>query len=254
MHKIFAIAETTFLELVHERLFYLLALLGVMGLGVSLLLGNLTYVEQEKLTVDFLLGGTHLFMIFFSICMGISLLQREQAQGTLALVLAKPVGRHEYLLGKFMGQMFAQTVCIFSFGILIAGLCMKASGMAYVAPVLQALGMIFLEVWIVTAATHLFAVVAGPLIAGVATGVVFILGHSIETLESLLNHSEGGWLWKGLLKIIPNLEVFNIKTSASYALTIPMSAFAWPLLYAAICCTFFLLAAVVCFQNRDILT
>ena len=44
-------------ELLYEKVFYVLVLFCVMALGLSLLLGQLTYAEQAKLTLDFMLAG-----------------------------------------------------------------------------------------------------------------------------------------------------------------------------------------------------
>ena len=44
-------------ELLYERVFYVLVSFAAVSLGLSLLLGQMTYAEQYKLTLDFMLAG-----------------------------------------------------------------------------------------------------------------------------------------------------------------------------------------------------
>src|SRR3989338_8878152 len=108
MKHSFRIAWIAIRELLYERVFYLLVLFAAMALVLSLMLGQLTYAEQSKLTLDFMLGGIQLSMVLFSVFMGISLLQRELQMGSIAMVLSKPISRGSFLMGKYLGQISVQ--------------------------------------------------------------------------------------------------------------------------------------------------
>jgi len=95
-------------ELIYERVFHLLFSFVGLALILSILLGQLTYGEQTKLTIDFMLGSAHIAVILFSIFMGISLFQRELQMGSISMLLSKPVSRTSFLAGKYLGQILVQ--------------------------------------------------------------------------------------------------------------------------------------------------
>ena len=72
------IAWVAIQELLHEKVSYLLIGFALFSLAMSMVFGQMTYGEQAKLTLDFMLGATQLSMLLFSIFMGISLFQKEK--------------------------------------------------------------------------------------------------------------------------------------------------------------------------------
>ena len=148
-------------ELFYERVFYILLTFAVASLGASLMLGQLTYAEQAKLTLDFMLGGMQLSMILFSVFMGISLFQRELTLGSVSMVLSKPISRGTFLLGKFLGQLTVQTLVISAMALMTLAVSAANSETVPVAAILQTVILILFEVSVVTAVTYFFAVNAG---------------------------------------------------------------------------------------------
>lgn len=61
--------------------------------------------QQLKLLKDVSLGALQLFSIVIAVCATALLLPRDLEDRTLYTILAKPVPRHEYLLGKLLGVL-----------------------------------------------------------------------------------------------------------------------------------------------------
>lgn len=241
-------------ELLYEKVFYLLVFFAFLALGLSALLGQLTYAEQTKLTVDFMLGGIEISMILFSVFMGISLFQRELTSGSVSMVLSKPISRTYFLVGKYLGQIAVQTLVTFLMGAITLFACSRfGESVSYLA-ICQTLVLIVFEVAVLTAITYLFAVLSGAITTAIATLCLFALGHFRDSIGENVDTSFTRAVWKGVKGTIPDLEVFNMKALASYGHAISSTEMGWAAVYAGFCVVFYLGAAALCFEQKDILT
>lgn len=250
MNSMMRIAWITIRELVFEKVFYLIIGFATGSLIVSLLLGQLTYSEQSKIIIDFMLGGIQISSILFSVFMSISLLHRELHQGSVFMVLSKPVTRWSFLMGKYLGLVTVLSVVIALMGAISMGF-----GSAYEtfsAPaMIQSLLMIGFEGYILTAVTCLFAINSGAVTSALAALSVFAIGHSGSSVERELASDSASWTV--VRNVFPNFELFNIKAYTSYGLLVPWGDVGFASLYTLGCLTFFLAAAVLCFNHRDIM-
>lgn len=254
LSKIAAIAWIAVRELLYERVFYVLLSFAIIALGLSLMLGQMTYADQQKLTLDFMLAGIQLSMMLFSVFVGISLFKRELLLGSVAMVLSKPISRASFLLGKFLGQALVQFCVIMAMVGITLIMCHDYEKMSAVA-VWQAGWLTFLELSIISAVTYLFAVNASAITTAVAAVLCFCLGHLREAITlNLATGSKTTAVWSLIKVLIPDLEMFNMKSLASYGVELAFPEFMWVTLYAALCLFFFLFLAAVSFQRKDILT
>lgn len=240
-------------ELLYERVFYLLILFSLLGLGLSALLGQLTYSEQSKLTLDFMLGATEISMVLFSVFMGISLFHRELTLGSVSMILSKPISRSSFLFGKFLGQIAVQTTVIFLMGLIVCLSCSRFEEFISFTAIAQTLLLTALEVTVITSITYLFAVISGSVTSSIATLTLFALGHLRDGVTELLG-PDSKLSWSTLRVFVPNLELFNMKSLASYGQALSGPEVGWAATYALCCVVFFLIAAALLFQKRDIFT
>jgi len=98
-----AIAQNTLREVARERVVLVLALFGLMLLMGSQVLSPLALGEGRKVVIDFGLAGSSLLATILCVFLGSSLLHKELERRTVYAVLAKPIRREEFLLGKFLG-------------------------------------------------------------------------------------------------------------------------------------------------------
>ena len=254
MKKVFSISLITLKELLHERVFYLLGGFALLAVGLSLLLGDLTYAEQSKITLDFLLAGIELTNLLFSVFMGITLLHRELNLGWIAMVLSKPVSRTSFLLGKFLGQAFVQGLVILMMGLLTWGLCSMNAIVIVPKSLFQSLLLMFFEGMIMSSIVYIFAVNLGALLAAASSLIVYALGNFTEGAEKTKQALQQSPIWTVLKGVIPNFRVLNMKTLAAYGLSIEWNLVGILFLYTLICCFMYFAAAAVSFSRRDIFT
>jgi Cu-processing system permease protein len=112
MDRILAIALNTFREAVRDRVLY-----GVLGFATAVLLFTLALAElsldqQRRVVLDVGLASISLFSVVIAVFLGSSLLYKEIEKKTLYVILPKPIRRHEFLLGKFLGIAITASVFV----------------------------------------------------------------------------------------------------------------------------------------------
>ncbi len=250
MKALFSITKISIRELLYERVFYILLAFSACTMAISFLIGQLTYADKEKLTVDFVFAGIEVSMVLFSVFMGISLFQRELTLGTVAMVLSKPISRGSFLIGKFLGQLFVQVglIALLSLLVLIIG------GAAGVEAVLQNFIATSLKISILTALTYFFAVNTGAILSAMTSLLIYSLGHFVENVTTSIKDPVHLVFWKFIQFFVPAFESLNLKNLASYNILLPWGEIAILTVYALLMTGVYLSLAVFCFNERDILT
>ena len=109
--RTFAIALTSFREALRDRVLFAVLGLGAASVLFGLGLGSLSYAESVRIVVDHGLVTISLLANLIAIFLGANFLYKELELRTLYVLLAKPVARHELVLGKYLGILF--TVAVF---------------------------------------------------------------------------------------------------------------------------------------------
>lgn len=110
--RTWAIAINTFREAVRDRVLH-----GVIGLASGILLLTLALAElsldqQRRVVLDVGLASISIFSVVTAVFLGSSLLYKEIERRTLYVILPKPIHRHEFLVGKYLGIAITATVFV----------------------------------------------------------------------------------------------------------------------------------------------
>ncbi len=125
-HKVFslarvrAIAGNTLLELVRLKVFYFLLLFALVLIGSSAFVVQLSFQEQFQVLKDVSLGAMSIFTWLLAVLATAMLLPKDIEDRTLYTILAKPVPRFEYLLGKFIGVLVLLAVATILMSVVFA--------------------------------------------------------------------------------------------------------------------------------------
>jgi ABC-2 type transport system permease protein len=103
LRRINAIARTTFTEMARLRVFYVLALFALVLIVSASFLARISFQQELQVTKDIALGAVNFFLSLLAIVATAQLLPRDIEDRVIYSVLAKPVARFEYMLGKFFG-------------------------------------------------------------------------------------------------------------------------------------------------------
>jgi ABC-type Na+ efflux pump permease subunit len=103
--RIWAIATNTLLELFRLKVFYFLLIFALVLIGSSAFMIEFNFQEQFQLLKDVSLGAMSIFTWLLSVLATAMLLPKDIEDRTLYTILAKPVPRFEYLIGKLLGVL-----------------------------------------------------------------------------------------------------------------------------------------------------
>jgi len=113
MLNFFHIAKNTFTESIREPIFFILLITALVLIGHFPSMTLFVFGDQIKLVVDSSMATVLLFGLFVAVMSSSHTVTREMRNGTVLLLLSKPVYRHTFILAKIAG--IVSTVVVFVF-------------------------------------------------------------------------------------------------------------------------------------------
>ena len=251
--KILAIAHNTFREAVRDRVFALVGAFGLVLMVSSIVLSPLSVGAQQKLVADIGLAGISIFAVLVVLFVGSGLVHKELDKRTIMTLLSKPVSRMEYLLGKYFGLLFTIVTMMAMMAILF-GVALFVTGTDFEWVYLLSIGLTFCEMVLVTAIVIFFSAFTGPLLTGLFTMGVFISGRTLADVLEFAHVTENPVLADTvsvLRHVIPNFDLFDLRTAAVHGLPIDPGHVAWAVGYMALYSVALLVVAEFVFRRRE---
>ena len=254
--RVAAIARNAFREAVRDRVLYNLVLFVLLLTAGAIFLGELSGGQERKVIVDLGLSAMLLFGVFISIFVGVGLVYKEIERRTIYAIFSKPVGRGEFLLGKYLGlclTLFVNVV-VMGAGVSLALVYVSRGGDPLAINIWPAILMIYVELMILTSIALLFSTFSSPALSALLTFFVFIIGHFSADLKSLATSTasmSARWLFTGLYYLLPNLSNYSYITPAAHGQTPGAMGILAAILYAAIYIAVVLAGATLVFSRRN---
>ena len=260
--RIIAIAGNTFRECIRDKILYNLILFALLMILSSFVLGQLTLGYEDKVIIDLGLSSISVFGTLIAIFIGIGLVYKELERRTVYALLAKPVRRWEFILGKYLGLLFTLLVNV---AVMTVGLCVilclhgNAPARGYLQ-LFPAVYLIFLSLALITAVALLFSSFSTPALAALFTLFFWIIGHFNADLRqfAVVTKSAAVELISGILYyVLPNISNFtavdsrNVIQSAAYYEPIRVAALGWATVYAVLYSSMLLALTAAIFSRRD---
>ncbi len=249
-----ALALNTFRETVRDRIFYLVAIFGLVMLASTAVLSPLTVGAQAKIMSDVGLAAMVAFGLLVVVFVGSGMVRKEMDKGTILTILAKPIGRREYLVGKFLGLNLTLTAMLAVMTALFLLLLLVAPG-AFSLRFLPVVYLTFLELTLVNAVAVLFSTCVSPVLAAVFTLGAFVVGHLSASIRDF-GQMQGGPVQKAVTEVVyyltPNLEVFNLRGAVVHGQTVSLEHLGLTTVYAAGWTVLLLILAGAVFARREL--
>ena len=254
MMRILTIARNTFREAVRDRVLYNLVLFVLLITGSAIFLGELTAGQEARTIVDFGLGAMLVFGTFISIFVGVSLVSKEIERRTVFAIFSKPVGRSEFIIGKYLGLCLTLliNVLIMGAGVSLAILYVGSGRLA--ASIWGAIFLIYLELTILTAVAILFSSFSSPALSALLTFFIFIIGNFIQSLKDFASNLGSEFtklFFEVLYYLLPNLSFYNFRINAAHGDVPSLSMLGGAFLYAIIYILVLLTATTFIFSRRN---
>jgi ABC-type transport system involved in multi-copper enzyme maturation permease subunit len=251
--RVAVIAQNTLREAVRNKLLYNLLLFAVLMILSSIALAELHVGYRVRIYRDVGLSAIALFGSLIAIFVGINLVNREIAQKTVYTILAKPVRRWEFLVGKYLGL-----VSLLVLQVAVMALCflsvLALNNAEISVSLLQAIGMIAMELVLLTAVALFFSSFTTPYLAGMFTVALWVIGHLLADLRAFGDSSEVPALQaatEALYWTLPNLDRLDFKSEAAATHAIDAMRVALAALYGMLYSIALLVASVWFFRRRD---
>jgi len=103
--RIRAITVNTLTELTRLKVFYVLLVFALLLIGSSMFVAQFTFQQEFQILKDVSLGAMSIFTSLLAIVATARLIPQDIEDRTVYTILAKPVPRFEYLLGKIAGVL-----------------------------------------------------------------------------------------------------------------------------------------------------
>jgi Cu-processing system permease protein len=254
--RIYAIARNAFREAVRDRVLYNLVFFVLLLIAGAIFLGELSDAQESKIITDMGLSAILLFGAFISIFVGVGLVYKEIERRTIYAIFAKPVGRGEFLVGKYLGLCLTLlvNVVVMGVGVTLALLYVKRAGDQSVLRIWPAILLIYVELMILTAVALLFSSFSSPALSALMTFFIFIIGHfsaDLKTFASSMGTTSARYLFGALFYLLPNLSNYSYITPAAHGQMPPAAMFFAALGYALIYIIVLLSAATLIFNRRN---
>ena len=281
----FAIARNTFTELVRQKVFFFLLIFALLIIGNSAFMAKFSFQEQFQMLKDISLGAMSVFTSLIAILATANFLPKDMEDRTIYTLLAKPVPRYRYLLGKLLGiiallacatllmsALFLATLWLRESTVLAATRAEMAGGSTeelamavkevtnatFNINLLPGIVIIFVKSALLASLTLFISSFATSSIFTILmASALYFIGHLQSTArEYWLSGVDVEW-WSRLLAaavalLFPDLQAFNLTDDIIAGTAVPLALFlntaGLGILYVAV---YFALAALV-FSGREL--
>jgi ABC-type transport system involved in multi-copper enzyme maturation permease subunit len=249
-----AIARNAFREAVRDRILYNLILFVLLITASAIFLGELTAGQEVRVIVNLGLSSILIFGAFISIFVGVGLVWKEIEKRTVYSIFSKPVGRGEFIIGKFLGLCLTLSVNVLVMGVGVTLALVYVGGGRFAGVIWPAILLIFLELTILTAVAIMYSSYSTPALSALLTFFVFIIGHFSSGLRDLAQDMDPGparYMFDAIYYLLPNFSHFSLITETANGLTAPAAMIGAAALYAVVYDVILLTITVVVFSRRN---
>ena len=251
------VAINTFREAVRDRVLYNLVLFALVMIGAAILVGQISIGIERLVIISLGLSAISVFGLVMAVFIGVGLVYKEMEKRTLYTLLAKPIRRSEFLVGKYGGLLLTLAV---NTSLMALGL---AAALYYVgrpfvdadAWILVAIYFILLELALVTALALFFSCFSSPMLSALFTMGIYvtgIFGGDIRDFGEFARNPVIKALTRVIYYLVPNFHNFNVIGLVAHGESIPASLIWQNTLYAILYVALVLVAASAVFARRNL--
>lgn len=283
--RVAAITANTFTELRRLKALHILLFFALLLIGNSIFMAQLTFQEEFQVLKDIALGAMSIFTSLLAVVATARLIPQDLEARTLYTILAKPVARIEYLLGKLAGVLLLLAVSLIIMSALflivlkvreeivigetarqlqatspdqLAEALGVVRAAAFNVNLLSGIGIIYVKACLLAALTLFVSTFATTTIFTTVLMVfAYFIGHLQATArEYWLQANSTGWLTKVFLALVallfPDLQLFNLVDDIVAGTAIPLALFLKTTALGFFYIGFYLLLAWTVFYRKEL--
>lgn len=264
-----AISWATFKTETSQPLFAILLAIGMVFLAAAVYIPYNTFGEDIKMYVTTGHPVILLLSIFFAVWASSKSVAEEIDGRTALTVLAKPISRRQFLIGKAFGIGWAVAILFLCLGLWFLFLVsykpiydgVEASkgalpwqdGFGEMAKVVPALLLAYMEtmvfVFISVMISTRLPIVSNLMICF----AIYVMGHITPLLLETEDSFQGvAVVGQTISTVIPVLDHFSVQAAIVGDAGVPLVYLGWTLVYTILYCSVALFIALILFEDRDL--
>jgi len=252
--KVRIIAFYTFKEILKSKILINVFFAGIALMLVTYVATEFTYGVPERVTLDFGLGMLSLSSLGISLFLGVGLLSKEIDSRTVYMVIARPVPRFAFILGKLIGLMGIQLINVLLLSLMTLAITVLLGGELN-SLVFWAIGFVFLESLMLLLVVVLMSLLANNILSTLISLVILLLGHAVKETQNVTFVKNNPALEKMLEVyhfILPGFYKLNLKDFIIYKTSLPFEYLASSLLYGVTYSGFLLCMIIFLFNRKNL--
>src|SRR5438876_4654310 len=283
--RIYAITTNTVTELTRLKVFYVLLVFALVLIGSSIFMAQFSFQQEFQILKDVSLGAISIFTSLLAIVATARLLPQDMEDRTVYTILAKPVPRLEYVLGKIAGILLLLAISTLVMGAaFLLVLYMREQAIAHAtlrqmsgAPpdqiadalriirssafnidVLPGIVVIYLKACLLAALTLFVSTFAtSNIFTIVVMAFIYFIAHLQATArEYWLQEHGSGLITRVFLAVValffPDLQAFNLVDDIVAGTAISLTLFAKTALLGIFYTTIYTLLATFVFYGKEL--
>ena len=270
MKNIAAISLISFKEGLRHRVLYGVVVFALLVMAFAVLISGLFMRDISKVILDLCLSAVNVGGLLIPFFLAVNLLSRDIEKRTIFTILARPISRTQYILGKYFGiglltgTVMAVLTCATFLSVWIGRLIYGAgffttfsTGAVFAGILISFLGMMVLNALVVLWCS----ITTSAFISTLLTLLTYLIGQSIDDVVRFLGseiHLSGAEISQSVKLavqaaqyIFPNMAAFDIKLQAAHGILIPFSDMFFLGAYGAGYIAVVLSVSALIFSRRD---
>jgi ABC-type transport system involved in multi-copper enzyme maturation permease subunit len=257
MKNVLTVAANTFREAVRDRVLYNLVFFALLMMAAAIFVGQISIGIEESIIVSLGLSAISVIGLFIAVFIGVGLVAKEMDKRTLYALLAKPVKRWQFLMGKFFGLVMTLAVntAAMGVGLVLAMWVVKhplEKGDLYV---FVAVYLMLLKLSLIVSFALLFSCFTSQFLAILFTALIYVAGvfaAGLRTMPGVDLLPAGMVLLRVISYVLPNFENFNVLGVVAHGGRVPGSLVIYATMYAVVYGATVLAMATMLFSRRDL--
>jgi ABC-type transport system involved in multi-copper enzyme maturation permease subunit len=260
MGTAWTIARTTIGDAFRKKIIKAFFIAALVLILVSLVFSYFSPREELTIIKSFSFAVIYVFGILITIIMSISLIPGEIDSRTIYTVLSKPVGKWEFIVGKFVGAILTILISLLIMGFVFTAIVYGKSqtfDLALFAGVLS----VYLSLMVLCAISICLSVIVSPFLNFLLTFFILVLGGLSDTMYEIAISTKNQlvkFILDGVQMIVPNFAFFHVlnklihpeaPVSASFVEWRYYVLITW---YALVYVVVLMLGAVYAFEKREV--
>ncbi len=253
--RIFLIALNTFREAARNKIFYTLIFFAILLSAFSISLSTMIIGSYHRILMDMGLSIIEIFGTLIAIFVGITLVYKEIDKKTIYSILARPINRFEFVIGKFLGLWATLLVEVLIMTAVSTAIIVSFADWNEALWLLRGVSMIMTLLTMITAVAVMFSSISTPILSGMFTLGFYLIGNSSAYLPYLITKKTPEWVvkfiyWLGY--VLPNFDVLNYKGAVIHHVSLGAQSYFYSFIYGLTYTAILLTIGIAGFKNRDL--